>query len=530
LTNQPQSRSRIYDLMESSLVVLGKVVSPQMFSVPSAKFHHEISSTLLDLSKTLINVIAPRGHAKSSLVAAIMVIHHIMFFKGPKFIVLVSKTETHAIGLLMTIKNMLNHSQNLAKYFGYWGEHSAQIWNQTEVVLKDGTKILCKGTGQQVVGLKHINQRPTLIILDDPEDLANTKTIEAMEYNLKWLLTQLVPSRDPQRGRVIVVGTPQHQRSMVQTLTRTKKWKTLHYSAIKPDGTALWPEWWPLAKLMEEKEMYESIGKVSMFYREYMCQITGDDEALFLEKDLRYWNGELFYQTASDGEKNAFLRIANLKNYKKEIIQTYDPPKVVPVNITTGIDPASSVTAAADYSVIFNQAVDKDKNRFTLPYFRKRVRPLELANTILENFKKYNSSVTRIESTGYQEMLRDWVREHEYMPGLEVKETPRTSKSNRLEQLQPLFAQGKIYVMENQTELIDELLLFPRAKNDDTLDGLYYANRKIYLPVHDFVVERRPETVIEAFHLGMDELVNKNDIDNQYVSVPDDDYFIELSL
>ena len=33
-------------------------------------------------------------------------------------------------------------------------------------------------------------------------------------------------------------------------------------------------------------------------------------------------------------------------------------------------------------------------------------------------------------------------------------------------------------------ELKDELLLYPRGKHDDLLDGLYYATKKIYQPFH----------------------------------------------
>ena len=33
-------------------------------------------------------------------------------------------------------------------------------------------------------------------------------------------------------------------------------------------------------------------------------------------------------------------------------------------------------------------------------------------------------------------------------------------------------------------ELRDELLLYPRSKHDDLLDGLFYANKGIYPPNH----------------------------------------------
>ncbi len=74
-----------------------------------------------------------------------------------------------------------------------------------------------------------------------------------------------------------------------------------------------------------------------------------------------------------------------------------------------------------------------------------------IKNTIIQYFKKYKPVKTRIESVGYQEMLRDYLRtradeEGLFIPGLEIKETPRSSKSARLETMQPWFAQKKIYI------------------------------------------------------------------------------------
>ena len=67
---------------------------------------------------------------------------------------------------------------------------------------------------------------------------------------------------------------------------------------------------------------------------------------------------------------------------------------------------------------------------------------------------------------------------------LEIKERPRNSKSSRLETMQPYFAQGKFYIRKEMIELRDELLLYPRGKHDDLLDGLFYANKGIYSPFH----------------------------------------------
>ena len=468
--------------LKQNMILFGKVTNPNMFSVPSPEFHYKIAETLMDNSKKQVNIIAPRGHAKSSIVGGVYPLYHILHEKGSKLIVLVSRTQDHAIKLLGTIKDTLDYSQELRAIYGYWGQHSAKQWSKSEIELKDGSMIICKGTGQQLRGIKVGSQRPTLIIVDDPEDENNTKTAEAMESNLRWLLQSAIPSLDPIKGKLAVIGTPQHQRCMVEVLKDMKGWTNMHFAPDMDNQVALWEEWQPIKKLQRKKEELESIARVSVFYREYLCQIIGDEDQLFNEKYFKYHDYD--YTIASDG--NHFL--------------TKEATPSIPVNIFMGVDPASSIRKTADYSVIMPIAVDKDNNRYILPYYRKRATPMNLAESIIQYFKMYKPSKVRIESVGYQEMLREYLRtrceeENIFISGLEIKESPRTSKSSRLETMEPYFAQGKMYMKKDMLDLKDELLLYPRGKHDDLLDGMFYAMKGMYRPSHEEQKQERKERV-----------------------------------
>jgi len=471
----------VLEKLKADMMTFGKVCIPNMFSAKSPDFHYDVAKHISNLDNKQINIIAPRGHAKSSIIGGILPMYHLMFGEGKKLIVLCSRTQDHAIKLLGLIKDTLDFSETFRQLFGYWGQHSAKSWAKTEIELKDGSMVICKGTGQQLRGIKIGNQRPTLIIIDDPEDENNTKTAEAMESNLRWLLQSAVPSVDPRKGRVIVIGTPQHERCMVETLKEMHGWLNLEYKPDLHNGKALWEDWWSIKKLLEKKKELESINRLSVFYREYMCEIVGDEDQLFRADDFRYFEGDVHL----NGMKEAFINMT--KPEKKQI----------PINIFTGVDPASSTKQTADYSVIFNIGVDKEGNRYILPYYRKRATPLNLAEAIVDNFRKYRSSKTRIESVGYQEMLREYVikrceQENLFIPGLNIKENPRTSKSRRLESMQPLFARGQVHMDRKMEDFINELLLFPRGKHDDLLDGFFYANKGSYEPHHETEAESKP--------------------------------------
>ena len=122
------TRQEMREQLQGNGLLFGKICLPQMFSYRSPEFHREILSALHDYSHRKIVIVAPRGHAKSSLVAGMWPLYHILFDQGNKVIVLVSRTEGHAVRLLQTIKDALNYSIKLRYIFGYWGQFSAQKW------------------------------------------------------------------------------------------------------------------------------------------------------------------------------------------------------------------------------------------------------------------------------------------------------------------------------------------------------------------------------------------------------------------
>jgi predicted phage terminase large subunit-like protein len=482
-------KQQLLDKLKKDMIMFGKVITPNMFSAESPAFHYEIAKSLMDNDEKQINIIAPRGHAKSSLVGGIFPMYHLMFDKGPKLIVLVSRTQDHAVKLLGTIKDVFDYSPTFRKMFGYWGVHSAKEWSKSQVKLKDGSMIICKGTGQQLRGIKVGNQRPTLIIVDDPEDENNTRTTEAMENNLRWLLQSAVPSVDPNKGRIAIIGTPQHQNCIVEVLKDMKGWKNMHFAPNMQTNTALWEAWQPIKKLKQKKEELESINRVSVFYREYLCEVVGDEDQLFKEEYVHEYTGD-FELLEKDDISLLHIRTLDGKDMRETI----------PVYTFTGVDPASSTRQTADYSTIVTIAIDSRNRRFVLPYYRKHARPMEMADSILSIYRRYRPMRTRIETVGYQEMVRDYLKrqceeKNIFIPGLEIKHNPRTAKSARLETMEPYFIGGKVFIQEDMQDLKNELLMYPRGKHDDLLDGLYYAMLGAYKPHVESYDEKSTEDV-----------------------------------
>lgn len=461
-------RQEAINKLRTDLLLFGKVIAPSTFYYPSPPVHHQIVKYLLDRSLKFLNIVAPRGIAKSTLVL-LLILHHLFLedVEGRKFVVIVSKTQGHAKSMLSTIKEILAYSAGFKQLFGYQGEHVAKVWRDDEVILQNGNAIATRGTGQPIRGINSKSQRPTLIVVDDPEDENNTKTKEAMEHNLNFILNGVSPSLDVKRGRVIVIGTPLHELCIVQRLSTMSSWTHVFFQNCIEKGIALWEESRSLQWLIDKKNELADHGMVRGYYQEYECELIAGVDSMFKSEYIEYYDEET---DLTWNENDCFLKFKN--------------GMTIPVNVYMGVDPASSIQQSADYSTIVPIAVDSKMNIYVLPYMRKRLQPMDLADSIENYYLRYKPNLTTIESVGYQEMLRQYMRTRIFIPGLEIKENPRQSKSSRLEMLQPFFAQHKVFVKPSMKELVDELIMFPKSKHDDLLDALYYAVKRCRGAVH----------------------------------------------
>ena len=463
----------------TDMAAFGKGVSPGAFFCPTPPFHRQIYSDFLDPAKRYLCYEAPRDHAKTTVCGKIASLHHLMHGKtetGRKVIPLTSQSQAHARRTLAGIKDVLEYSPVFRYVYGYWGEHSAKKWTDAEVILKDGSAIVALGTRQQVLGIKYGDQRPTYFVLDDPEDDNNTRTPDSMEKNFAWLLKEARPSLAPS-GKMVIIGTPVKQNCIVERLRDSSLFFHRHYSAeLDPERKiSLWPEKISWAQLMALKDELTHLGRYSYYASNYLCVVTGDEEQPFKPENWRFY--KLIELEYKDG-----------LHYLRCIRETLDKGEtLVPVLVYMGVDPASSIAKYASYSAITPVAVDVDYNRYTLPYYKKRVSPMELANEIIRYARKNHPYSTRIESVGYQDMLRDYLRSRTdiRIPGLESKVLPHgQSKDDRLLSMQPWHHQGKIWITREMKEFKEDFELFPGTYHKDVMDAYYYATRKMHRPTH----------------------------------------------
>ena len=502
-----EQQRKIQGQVAGSTIRFGKVMTPHSFPLRPCSMHYEWDKDLEDSSLLRLNYEAPRKHAKTTFMARTYPLKTVLTSAAMgkrEYILLIGKTQRSvAAKSLYQIKFELTYNDRIREVYGDFSKATAKEWGKFGIILANGTIVESLGLTQPISGLNLLDLRPTIIILDDVQDIHNTKTEEIMAQHIRWLLGEVEPALDDD-GRIINIATPKHELAIVERLKDNPEWLTRQYDAVvreatedKP-GLSLWPEKMSYELLMQRERSAGSLNALREYYREYRCQLVGSEEQLFRPEYFRYYRGNLQYDTFG----NPHIKITHLWR-EGENPYMLATPELRPVATFTGCDPASSQAEGSSYSTIVTIAVDAELNMFVLPYFRKRVSPSALKDELVKRNMEYRPSWTTIESNGYQVALRDQLRNLDgiFIPGLHLKHITRVSKDTRHERLEPYFYQGRMHMQEGMGELKTELLLYPRGKRD-LLDGLEFATTRFHAPSFTVPV-KEPSTKRERLGLAI---------------------------
>lgn len=437
----------------------GRVFMPKVMFAATPDFHREIYRELQNKEVKRLGIIAPRGHSKSSVTCVLFITHSILF-KNPDddlFAIIISESQLQSINFLTTIKNNLKTNKRILSVFG---DLEGTKWAEDEIVTTNGCRVVAKGTGQKVRGLvfgrESIN-RPNLIVLDDFESETNSNTPEAIDKNKAWITKAVEPSLSDD-GRLIVVGTIISERGYLATIRKDPAFRVLFYQAIM-GGKPLWPERFPLKKLMALKASYDARGQSDAFWQEYMNIPNNPGDPVFKESWTKFYDGEYLYHNGGCFISNNGI--------------------LTPVNITIGTDFAITENLKSDFTVILPLARASGGRRMVLPYKRFRTNDTgRIVKEMVDSCKEYNAIAIGCETNQFQQAVANQFYAEQQRQGVftgTAEYHQRTSKDVRIRSLQPLMAGGNIRLRRDMVELMGEMKSFPGSAHDDVLDALWMA-------------------------------------------------------
>ena len=252
---------------------------------PTPDLHRE-GWELYCSSNELCAIAAPREHAKSTAFTHDYVLATVLF-RAQDYIVVVSATEDLAIGHLGDIAKELRENEDLVREFGI---RKLLVDAKTDVTVEctDGHqfRIIAKGSGQKMRGLKWNGKRPGLIVCDDLEEDEQVDSKDRRDAFGRWFRRALMPAR--RRGGLIRVhGTILHENSLLAQFMKSKVWSHRFYKAHASfdDFTdILWPEQFPVERLKEIQRGYIEAGDAAGYSQEYLNNPFDNSEA-YLRRD-----------------------------------------------------------------------------------------------------------------------------------------------------------------------------------------------------------------------------------------------------
>jgi predicted phage terminase large subunit-like protein len=439
-------------IFEQNIEEFGRFFFPNHLSAEIPDFHKEIYR-LLEADYKRLAIGAPRGFAKSTLLSLVF-LAWLICMKKAHFVLIVSDTYAQSVLFLDALKAELESNDKLQAFYG---KMTSSHWSEGEIIT-NGIMVKAVGAGMKVRGLKYRNFRPDYILVDDIENEELTNSAERRNKLERWFNGALVPSLN-RDGAVIVVGTILHFEALLAKLLDKKQYteytkKT--YRATKDWKTTIWEEHMNIKRLLEIKEEYIEKGQISLFYSEYMNQPVTAEFQKFKYEDLKFY-------------KEAEL--------DRKLLNSY-----------FFIDRAYSLAKTADFTGLVIVSVDRDNNWYVRIAERFKGREGELIDKIFYYARKFKTKIVGVEQKAFtntfEPILNEEMRKRDFFFNTEEVKSLKESKENRIEGLVPRYENGSIFLLREHTDLIDEMMQFPKAPHDDILDALSFGLRIIKRPMN----------------------------------------------
>lgn len=426
----------------------------------SSNLHREICWAVENdaFSKRLI--IVPRGHYKSTIATKGRSIQKLAQDPNER-ILITSATATNAQRFLRHIK--AHFEQNAIFRWVYpelIPEFTKTTWSNTEIIINRSKAFPEPSIDTAGVGTALTGRHYTTIIKDDIVDDKNTNTPQLITDTIEWDASTVPLFDDPEdpSNEEIVIGTPWHKADVYSIKRNDPDYAVYIRHALEdkdgqPDyanGLPIFPERYPREKI---EKIRHRLQNDELFFCQYMCDPRGGDSS----------------------------------DFQRDFIQFYErAPSNLAIFIT--LDPGSIRPTDGDFTAFLVCGVDELSNLYVLYRIRSRMNPRQIIDTMFDLYAQFPDTMSiGIETVAYQKSLVFYAREemgrrNVFLPLVELKTDTSKTKEMRIRALIPRFSNKSIFLRSYMTDMVDELLDFPKGKHDDLIDALAYQLQLIQTP------------------------------------------------
>lgn len=312
-------------------------------------------------------------------------------------------------------------------------------------------RIEAYGKGASIRGLSHLDRRPKIVIIDDPQDPEDARSVTVQESDWEWFLSDVVFLG--QYTRIFLIGNNLGDKCIIERIFAASgmmeqvRFTTMRIPEITDAGESAWPAKKSVQKILSEKEDFRRLGQLDIWLREKMCQSTSEETRIFDPQDYRY-----FPHTTTEKIMAECNRFGVL-------------------------DPASSPDAKSCYRAIVVAGCDADNNWFIADVPYGRWDSAQMIEEIFSVVIRWEIKDFGIEKGIFKQVLEPFIykemaRRNCFFNIIPIEHAKRGSKLERIKMLQPHFKAHKLWFPETAlwlAELQSELMGVTR----DAIKSLY---------------------------------------------------------
>lgn len=441
-------------------------------------FHFLMLEFVLSHDRVVIHV--PVEHAKSTLFSIgfpLWLTYKDRNIRGA----IISNTARQASGFMRRVMWHIANNPLLKEDFGTFEEGGVEPsfkekWTEEQIIVKRDVWGQSKDPTWQAIGVEGAiyGARLDVAILDDVIDLSNSLTDHTRRRVEDWF-HEMLESRIVDGGQIIVLGTLQHEKDLLCSLSENPEYAYLRLECYDEENhVTLWPEVWPEKRVLRRKR---SIG--STRFRKQMQNDRRARTGNMLKTEwLNFYGPQHEVQLPPSEELIFYAGVDPAITDSREKAELEDLDFFVLTIL--GYHPATAL--------VFG--IEQVRFRGTLP---------QQIDVLEEKYKQYRFKLVGIEANAYQKALAQAARLSKLLIPVKTV-TTSLGKIPRMEVLASHFETKRIWIPPTWNAFIDEWMDFPDGPHDDTLDSVDIAFKVLQEDVREMEDEelRRSRRVARA--------------------------------
>lgn len=448
----PQERKY---LCEQSFILFAIFYFRDYFKYALAPYHYDMAQDIHDLSDGKIKEVAWimfRESGKTSF-AKLFIIWLIAYSKR-KYINVDSFDKENAERILFDVAYEMVNNQRLKADYGtlFSKERSITDIKQNKInnfVTENGIRVEAHSTQESVRGRLHLNQRPDCLLCDDIET-NKTKDSQAYTKQVRDHLTEAMSGMAPE-GFILYLGnyiTEYGNIAWLMERTKTNQDIRVRNIPVLIDGQPAWSSKYALTD-----EEAQKTGKVSI-------------EAKQRQLGSLVFSYEMMNKPIDE----------MMAEFKKDFVQmeTMEKVRQLDTRCYVTIDSAVSEKESADFTGITINWVSPE-NKWYVKTYRLKINSKDLIDHLFYIKKTYNPMFIGLEETTFtmaiQPFLEDEMRKRNEFFSVTPVKHKGINKEIRIRGLIPRWENKSIFLIGDNTELLDEMRVFPNGQHDDVLDS-----------------------------------------------------------